>query len=177
MLLILQTTWSCYCNHLTKHLTWRACNADFERDLKPNFNYWKNTIVLPVTFEYFAVQLQLFEHIFIDSYDLPREFKFPHYFNLSVNAHTVDMVHVSTGSYAVLMAVIVLSQSVVRCGFHGCLGLDYITYIFFGFGCFLLLCFLILFVVRVGARDQAEVPHHSPLTTCSHCNRVACVTT
>jgi hypothetical protein len=47
-------------------------------------------------------------------YDLPDEFNFPHYFGVSLDALTADLVELLPGSYVALMLLIAFCEYVVR---------------------------------------------------------------
>jgi hypothetical protein len=56
----------------------------------------------------------LFRHIFLSVYDLPDEFSFPHYFGVSLDALTADLVELLPSSYVFLVILIVFVEYIVR---------------------------------------------------------------
>ena len=56
----------------------------------------------------------MFRHIFLSVYDLPNEFSFPHYFGVSLDALTADLVELLPSSYVCLVLLILFVEYIVR---------------------------------------------------------------
>ena len=76
--LILQTTWSCVCNHEIKKRVWIGCSRDYERELKPGYEKCRHRLYFPFSTTFHYIQMQLFRFLFLDVFDLPEEFSYPH---------------------------------------------------------------------------------------------------
>ena len=64
--------------------------------------------------ERMAVEIQLFRHIFLDTYNLPDDFNFASYYSISLDALTADLVELLPSSYMVLILLIVVVEYLVR---------------------------------------------------------------
>ena len=155
VLLILQTSWSCFCNHQIKKRVWIGCSRDYQKELKPHYESLRAKYYFPFTTTFHYIQMQLFRILFLDVFDLPHNFSYPHYFNKSLDAHTVELVDVQWGSYVWVLCCVIASEFLVRyfgpsayAEKHGegrVVDDTESVYIFFSFGGLICLSYLLLY--------------------------------
>ena len=113
-LLVAQTVWTVFCNREIKKRVWVACNADWQTVLEPRYERTRHASWYRFSSNFAAIQLQLFRHCFLEVFDLPQEFSFPHYLGMSLDAHTVELVDVLPSSYAAVLLAVLASEFAVR---------------------------------------------------------------
>jgi Ca2+-binding EF-hand superfamily protein len=114
MSFISQSVWSCVANYSVKAFTFKACHMKTQF-LVAKHNMSRSLSMIPIfSFNHNAVRMQLFRHIFLSVYDLPDKFSFPHYFGVSLDALTADLVELLPSSYLFLCLLIIFSEYVVR---------------------------------------------------------------
>eukprot|EP00613_Pedinella_sp_CCMP2098_P057272 CAMPEP_0171869632 /NCGR_PEP_ID=MMETSP0992-20121227/32130_1 /TAXON_ID=483369 /ORGANISM="non described non described, Strain CCMP2098" /LENGTH=1090 /DNA_ID=CAMNT_0012493555 /DNA_START=102 /DNA_END=3375 /DNA_ORIENTATION=- len=109
-----QTTWACYCNREIKKQVWIGCNSVWGLKLKETYDKQRNHCFWCFSATYHYIQLQLFKICFHDVFDLPKDFSFAHYFSMSLDSHTVELVDVLPSSYGAVLFIVCVSEFVVR---------------------------------------------------------------
>ena len=116
MSFICQSVWTCIANYAVKTFSFMACNLPTP-DLVESYKLELESVtgcLKWISFNHAAVRTQIFRHIFLSVYDLPDAFSFPHYFGVSLDALTADLVELLPGSYIALMLLIAFCEYIVR---------------------------------------------------------------
>ena len=78
VLLIVQTSWSCVCNAEIKKRVWVGCSRDYTNELQPQYEKLRHKVYFPFTTNFHYIQMQLFRILFLEVFDLPPDFSYPH---------------------------------------------------------------------------------------------------
>jgi hypothetical protein len=100
--------WACCVNYTVKRIMWQACNTKAESLLQKR-DRKKMTFI-----EAMSVEIQLFRHIFLSTYNLPNDFNFALYYSMSLDALTADLVELLPSSYIFLILLIFVVEYLVR---------------------------------------------------------------
>jgi hypothetical protein len=113
MAFISQSVWACLANFVVKGLMYKACHTEI-RELLSQLEVASKSLFPSLTLAYQFSRMRLFKYIFLSAFNLPDEFLFPHYFGVSLDALTADLVDLLPSSYLSLLCIIWFSEKIVR---------------------------------------------------------------
>lgn len=110
---ISQSVWACFANFAVKGLMYKACHTEI-KELLHQLERASKSCFPSLDLGYQFSRMRLFKHIFLSAFNLPDEFLFPHYFGVSLDALTADLVDLLPSSYFSLLFIIWFSEKIVR---------------------------------------------------------------